>query len=88
MLNLIIATIALLISIAVIFSTFYTEHEQPIDPRIVDRPYGRVFRSSLPPMPVTRVAQEAESFLRRIAGVAPAAAATTLARVPLDGEPA
>jgi ATP-dependent DNA helicase DinG len=40
------------------------------DPRIVDKPYGRVFRSSLPPMPVTRVAAEAESFLRRIAGTA------------------
>jgi ATP-dependent DNA helicase DinG len=38
------------------------------DPRIVDKPYGRVFRSSLPPMPVTRVATEAASFLRRIAG--------------------
>ena len=57
------------------------------DPRIVDKPYGRVFRSSLPPMPVTRVAQEAESFLRHIAGGAPVAAAT-LARVPLDGETA
>jgi len=57
------------------------------DPRIVDKPYGRVFRSSLPPMPVTRVAQDAEGFLRRIAGVAPAAA-PTLARVPLDQEPA
>jgi ATP-dependent DNA helicase DinG len=40
------------------------------DPRIVEKPYGRVFRSSLPPMPVTRVASEAESFLRRIAGTA------------------
>ena len=41
------------------------------DPRLVDKPYGRVFRSSLPPMPVTRVSHEAEVFLRRVAGVAP-----------------
>ena len=27
------------------------------DPRLVDKPYGRVFRASLPPMPVTRVAR-------------------------------
>jgi ATP-dependent DNA helicase DinG len=40
------------------------------DPRIVDKPYGRVFRASLPPMPVTRVAADAEKFLRRIAGTA------------------
>ncbi|MEO8062754.1 MAG: ATP-dependent DNA helicase [Pseudomonadota bacterium] len=38
------------------------------DPRLVDKPYGRVFRASLPPMPVTREAGDAESFLRRIAG--------------------
>ena len=38
------------------------------DPRLVDKPYGRVFRASLPPMPVTRVAADAEKFLRRIAG--------------------
>jgi ATP-dependent DNA helicase DinG len=42
------------------------------DPRIVDKPYGRVFRASLPPMPVTRLAHEAESFLRRVAGTASA----------------
>jgi ATP-dependent DNA helicase DinG len=55
------------------------------DPRIVDKPYGRVFRSSLPPMPVTRVAADAEKFLRRIAGtVAPAAA---WVREPEPGEP-
>ena len=41
------------------------------DPRLVDKPYGRVFRASLPPMPVTRVAADAEKFLRRIAGTAP-----------------
>jgi ATP-dependent DNA helicase DinG len=40
------------------------------DPRIVDKPYGRVFRSSLPPIPVTRDSPEAEAFLRRIAGTA------------------
>jgi ATP-dependent DNA helicase DinG len=56
------------------------------DPRLVDKPYGRVFRASLPPMPVTRVAHEAESFLRRIAGTAQAP--SSLQRVPLDGEPA
>ncbi len=39
------------------------------DPRLVDKPYGRVFRASLPPMPVTREARDAEKFLRRIAGV-------------------
>ncbi|MDF3019017.1 MAG: Rad3-related helicase [Steroidobacteraceae bacterium] len=38
------------------------------DPRLVDKPYGRVFRSSLPPMPVTRVVTDAQKFLRRIAG--------------------
>jgi len=54
------------------------------DPRLIDKPYGRVFRSCLPPMPVTRVSHEAEVFLRRVAGVAPAAAAS-LERVPLDG---
>lgn len=53
------------------------------DPRLVDKPYGRVFRSSLPPMPVTRVSLEAESFLRRVAGVASAAPAV-LQRVPLE----
>jgi len=45
------------------------------DPRLVDKPYGRVFRASLPPMPVTRVAGDAERFLRRIAGTAPASVA-------------
>jgi ATP-dependent DNA helicase DinG len=54
------------------------------DPRLVDKPYGRVFRSSLPPMPVTRVGADAEKFLRRIAGTASAPAELT--RVPLDGE--
>jgi ATP-dependent DNA helicase DinG len=45
------------------------------DPRLVDKPYGRVFRASLPPMPVTRVAADAERFLRRIAGTAQASVA-------------
>ncbi|HLA72795.1 MAG TPA: ATP-dependent DNA helicase [Steroidobacteraceae bacterium] len=45
------------------------------DPRLVDKPYGRVFRASLPPMPVTRVAADAERFLRRIAGSAQASVA-------------
>ena len=57
------------------------------DPRIVDKPYGRVFRGSLPPMPVTRVALDAENFLRRIAGVAPAPS-VGFVREPLDGETA
>jgi len=60
------------------------------DPRLVDKPYGRVFRASLPPMPVTRVAADAEKFLRRIAGGPPGPA--TLTRVPvhdeMNGEPA
>ncbi len=43
------------------------------DPRLIDKPYGRVFRASLPPMPVTRLAEDATKFLRRIAGVAPPA---------------
>jgi ATP-dependent DNA helicase DinG len=54
------------------------------DPRLVDKPYGRVFRSCLPPMPVTRVSHEAEVFLRKVAGVAPSVAAA-LERVPVDG---
>jgi ATP-dependent DNA helicase DinG len=54
------------------------------DPRLVDKPYGRVFRASLPPMPVTRVAADAEKFLRRIAGPAPAPAGLT--REPVHDE--
>jgi ATP-dependent DNA helicase DinG len=53
------------------------------DPRLIDKPYGRVFRASLPPMPVTRVSADAEKFLRRIAGLAPA---TVLTREPLHTE--
>jgi ATP-dependent DNA helicase DinG len=60
------------------------------DPRLVDKPYGRVFRASLPPMPVTRVSGDAEKFLRRIAGIPSDAA--TLTREPVhdefNGEPA
>jgi ATP-dependent DNA helicase DinG len=60
------------------------------DPRLIDKPYGRVFRASLPPMPVTRVAADAEKFLRRIAGTVAAPAAGALTREPLhsglDGE--
>jgi len=41
------------------------------DPRLIDKPYGRVFRACLPPMPATREEEEASRFLRRIAGVAP-----------------
>jgi len=55
------------------------------DPRLVDKPYGRVFRDSLPPMPVTRAAHDAEKFLRRIAGVD---APKIMDRVPLGAEPA
>jgi ATP-dependent DNA helicase DinG len=56
------------------------------DPRLVDKPYGRVFRASLPPMPVTRVSVDAEKFLRRIAGnVAPAALRESTVE-PVDGE--
>jgi ATP-dependent DNA helicase DinG len=53
------------------------------DPRLVDKPYGRVFRASLPPMPVTRVAADAGKFLRKIAGVS---APAVLERVPLGNE--
>jgi ATP-dependent DNA helicase DinG len=51
------------------------------DPRLVEKPYGRVFRACLPPMPVTRIGSEAESFLRRMAGAPSRAAeaATSLA---------
>jgi ATP-dependent DNA helicase DinG len=51
------------------------------DPRLVEKPYGRVFRACLPPMPVTRIGSEAESFLRRMAGSPSRAAepATSLA---------
>jgi ATP-dependent DNA helicase DinG len=62
------------------------------DPRLIDKPYGRVFRASLPPMPVTRAAADAEKFLRRIAGITPAPAPAVLTREALhnemDGEPA
>jgi ATP-dependent DNA helicase DinG len=54
------------------------------DPRLIDKPYGRVLRASLPPMPVTRVAGDAEKFLRRIAGTAAAPAGLT--RVAIDSE--
>jgi ATP-dependent DNA helicase DinG len=60
------------------------------DPRLIDKPYGRVFRASLPPMPVTRVAADAEKFLRRIAGTA--ATPVAMVREPvhdeMNGEPA
>jgi ATP-dependent DNA helicase DinG len=55
------------------------------DPRLTDKPYGRVFRASLPPMPVTRAVEDAERFLRRIAGI-PAPA--QLERVPFGTESA
>jgi ATP-dependent DNA helicase DinG len=57
------------------------------DPRLVDKPYGRVFRASLPPMPVTRASADAEEFLRRIAGNTAPAAVVRESRVePVDGE--
>ncbi len=37
------------------------------DPRLTEKPYGRVFRAALPPMRVTREATEASKFLARIA---------------------
>jgi ATP-dependent DNA helicase DinG len=36
------------------------------DPRLLTKGYGRVFRASLPEMPVTQDADEAQRFLRRI----------------------
>ncbi len=41
------------------------------DPRVTGKGYGRVFRASLPPMPVTRDRDDAVSFLRRLAQSAP-----------------
>jgi ATP-dependent DNA helicase DinG len=35
------------------------------DPRLVGKNYGRVFVAALPPMPVTREADEAVRFLRK-----------------------
>jgi ATP-dependent DNA helicase DinG len=35
------------------------------DPRLIGKSYGRVFLAALPPMPVTRDADEASRFLRR-----------------------
>jgi ATP-dependent DNA helicase DinG len=35
------------------------------DPRMVGRAYGRVFLAALPPMTVTREAQDATRFLHR-----------------------
>jgi len=32
------------------------------DPRLTEKPYGRVFRASLPPMPVTRAVADVEAF--------------------------
>ena len=52
------------------------------DPRLIDKPYGRVFRGSLPPMPVTRVVADAEKFLRRISGLSAAPAAMVREPVP------
>jgi ATP-dependent DNA helicase DinG len=54
------------------------------DPRLVDKPYGRVFRASLPPMPVTREAADAEKFLRRIAGTT--AEGVAMVREPFSDE--
>lgn len=40
------------------------------DPRLLGKGYGRVFRSCLPPMPVTRDPAEASRFLRRMSNAA------------------
>jgi ATP-dependent DNA helicase DinG len=37
------------------------------DPRLSERGYGRLFRSSLPPMPLTRALPEALARLRALA---------------------
>jgi ATP-dependent DNA helicase DinG len=55
------------------------------DPRLVDKPYGRVLRASLPPMPVTRVSGDAERFLRMISGLGAAPAGRV--REPFPGDP-
>ncbi|HTU64909.1 MAG TPA: ATP-dependent DNA helicase [Steroidobacteraceae bacterium] len=59
------------------------------DPRLVDKPYGRVLRAALPPMPVTRVAADAERFLRRIAfeGREAVAPPVEMVREPFPDEP-
>jgi ATP-dependent DNA helicase DinG len=36
------------------------------DPRLLGKGYGRTFRASLPPMPVTQSLDEARRFLRRL----------------------
>ncbi|HEV2109938.1 MAG TPA: helicase C-terminal domain-containing protein, partial [Gammaproteobacteria bacterium] len=36
------------------------------DPRLVTKPYGRVFRQSLPPMRPTRELEDVQRFLRQI----------------------
>jgi ATP-dependent DNA helicase DinG len=56
------------------------------DPRLTDKPYGRVFRACLPPMPVTRAAEDAGKFLRRIAGFPKPVSG--FERVPFGGESA
>ncbi|HEY9146674.1 MAG TPA: ATP-dependent DNA helicase [Thiobacillus sp.] len=38
------------------------------DPRVLNKGYGRVFRSSLPPMPVTQRLEEVRAFFRHPAG--------------------
>jgi ATP-dependent DNA helicase DinG len=43
------------------------------DPRIVGKPYGRVFISALPEMPITRDHDEAMRFLRRVTPMHPQA---------------
>ena len=40
------------------------------DPRLTSKGYGRVFRSCLPPMPVTRDVEDAARFLRRLRAAA------------------
>ncbi len=45
------------------------------DQRLLTRPYGRRFLASLPPMPLTRSAEEALEFMTRIAAEHPAGAA-------------
>ena len=35
------------------------------DPRVRSRPYGEVFITSLPPMPITREVDEVEAFFAR-----------------------
>jgi ATP-dependent DNA helicase DinG len=47
-----------------------SEHDRGLivicDPRLLGKSYGRLFRASLPEMPMTREREEATRFLRKL----------------------